>query len=644
MKRNSSGSSLVAVLFSIAMVSSLIGVIFTVTTTQNRTARRSVDRAAAISYGDAVLEHLYDQWRNAMVSVVDTTDRLEGLSTDKLNASMSAPTTTDLPPPQNLVLVDWAVRAASPMFAPMDSSDKRPQPENGTLSTLRIRLYYLATATVSFPGPANNNTVTVQRTFVRAGRNLFEDFLFGTQSKTELHPGAPMYVDGSVYIGGDMYTAHNDLHFMNDVTTTGTHTNNYRPNDSRNGTDPTIDDNGFDDNWDPSNPPRTGGDQRSLLDTPTGSLEQAFLDDDTSTHIDRDGNPDNNGYHEIIEPQVNAATDPLQLDPATSERFANNADYRIEVTTRKDGSGKWVTDLKIYEGASTVPLISSNEAYTAIQGALRLDTALYDKRAGDNVRAVTMDVEAIRVNYSNNKLSDTVGDGDGLVFYYQDKSGSNIPAKIYDRAGTKPPTNVTSAKARGLKLTNGAKLPKDGFTVVSPHSVYVQGDYNTGSSNPLSTPSNTASSYTPPLNKPSPVASGYTRIPSAVVGDAVNILSNAWNDANSPLARSSRVASNTTVNTAIVAGNVPTSLAKGYSGGVENFARFHENWSGKYYTIYGAIALLYASKDATNAWSNADYSPPNRRWYYDEMFKDNNPPGFRVARVYQRGLWSVSNP
>jgi hypothetical protein len=119
------------------------------------------------------------------------------------------------------------------------------------------------------------------------------------------------------------------------------------------------------------------------------------------------------------------------------------------------------------------------------------------------------------------------------------------------------------------------------------------------------------------------------------VGDAVNILSNSWNDANS-LSGATRTATNTTVNTALVAGNVPTTTSS-YSGGVENFTRFNEDWSKAYFTIYGALALLYDSEQATGLWNKASYSPPSRRWYYDTNLQNNNPPGFRVARVYSRG-------
>jgi len=56
----------------------------------------------------------------------------------------------------------------------------RPIPENGTRSSMRVRLYYVATATVQFRGLTGGNTATVQRVFVRGGRNLFDNFFFGT--------------------------------------------------------------------------------------------------------------------------------------------------------------------------------------------------------------------------------------------------------------------------------------------------------------------------------------------------------------------------------------------------------------------------------------------------------------------------------
>src|SRR6202035_3938522 len=108
----------------------------------------------------------------------------------------------------------------------------------------------------------------------------------------------------------------------------------------------------------------------------------------------------------------------------------------------------------------------------------------------------------------------------------------------------------------------------------------IQGDFNTGGS-PPSNSGNPADAVTPQV-------SGYTRAPVSILADAVNILSNNWNDATSG---SVPAASNTTVNAAIVSGIVPTAPVGGdgsYSGGAENFPRFLEDWSANTFTYYGS--------------------------------------------------------
>jgi hypothetical protein len=465
-----------------------------------------------------------------------------------------------------------------------------------------------------------------------------------------------MYISGTCYIGGDLYTAHDYLHYLKDVTFTGTHTIDYRPEDSRKGTAPTILNGGLGDNWDLNSPPHVGSEQK-LFDVKMTDLDPRFVDDPSANDINSTSGPytsyngvNDDGFHEIIEKYESPGSDPLQLDnptnpnagnPTNSERLVAQADYRIEVND--------VNKVSIYKGDSAIALTSGAD-FTAITDAITTNTALKDVREGDNVRVITLDVGKIATAYGTSKITDSVGSSDGLTFYIADTSalrrdatGALVPTKVFPNlagAGT-----VTSNFARGVKLVNGATLPynptnKTGFTVVSPNSVYVQGDYNTGTTATLKPASNTATSYTPPNDTPSPVVSGYTRAPAAVVGDAVNILSNAWSDANSTSSGPNGhgpTASNTTVNCAIVAGNVPTTTAS-YSGGIENFARFLEDWSnGKYFTVYGSLALLYNSAWSTQPWSKAVYSPPNRRWYYDPLLQDTNPPGFRIARSYERG-------
>ena len=127
-----------------------------------------------------------------------------------------------------------------------------------------------------------------------------------------------------------------------------------------------------------------------------------------------------------------------------------------------------------------------------------------------------------------------------------------------------------------------------------------------------------------------------------MIADAVNILSNAWLDANSGAALSSRIASNTTVNTAIVSGIVPSGSGF-YSGGAENFPRFLEDWSSKTFTYYGSMVELYQSQQSVGYWGSANvYSPPIRQWYFDTGFYTYSPPGSLMIYSYVKGQWALA--
>ena len=88
-----------------------------------------------------------------------------------------------------------------------------------------------------------------------------------------------------------------------------------------------------------------------------------------------------------------------------------------------------------------------------------------------------------------------------------------------------------------MRLKNGAIMPSGGITVASENPVYIQGDYNTGRVTNGSgvvtteTPANTANNGTG-----NNIVAGYTEQPCAVLGDAINILSNNWSDSKSTAA------------------------------------------------------------------------------------------------------------
>lgn len=296
----------------------------------------------------------------------------------------------------------------------------------------------------------------------------------------------------------------------------------------------------------------------------------------------------NQSYHELIErPDPTAAVDPI-----ATVRFYNQADYRVLI----DGSNNiTITD-------KTGAAVTSGNEFNTITGAITTGTFL-DAREGALVRVATLNVQDISKNT-------TLG-----MIYISDTSAS--------------PT----AK-RGIRLKKGATIyPAAGLTIVSDNPVYIEGDLNTG----IAPPSNSGT-YTSPTGT-DPRGGSYIWKPVAIVADAITILSNGWSDSTSG---PPRTASNTTVNAALVTGNVPSNGSY-YSGGGENFIRFLENWDGKSFTYYGSMVQLWQSKQGTGRWSSSSsiYTAPTiRNWFYDPRLATAVPPGnFQLAAYLQQQRW-----
>ena len=81
-----------------------------------------------------------------------------------------------------------------------------------------------------------------------------------------------------------------------------------------------------------------------------------------------------------------------------------------------------------------------------------------------------------------------------------------------------------------------------------------------------------------------------------------------------------------------------------YSGGVENFLRLEENWSGVTLTYNGSIVVMFPSQYATNFWpgTGSIYNPPNRNWAFDLNFTNPNKLPPLTPKIYRiiRSTWS----
>jgi hypothetical protein len=142
------------------------------------------------------------------------------------------------------------------------------------------------------------------------------------------------------------------------------------------------------------------------------------------------------------------------------------------------------------------------------------------------------------------------------------------------------------------------------------------------------------------------------KIPAAIMADSLNVLSNNWNrvDANTSISGFQfhddltncsfnspiqRQASNTTINAAFLAGTDSTGNIDGvggqggsYNGGLENYPRFHEKWTGATLTYRGSFVSLGKPRRVRSLWASQCYNPPIRNWNYDVSFNNaaNLPP------------------
>jgi hypothetical protein len=435
-----------------------------------------------------------------------------------------------------------------------------------------------------------------------------------------------MNITGLVHTNTDLYasTSGSNLTFSRNVSFGSSYTEDVAPGDSRTGM--TV-------------APNYPGGKSSQLNK-VDRMEPLGIDPSTVFNT-TDANPNNDNFRELIERPVTGYPDPAEI---ANLRFYNQAGLKILLDTSRA-----VADplrVRVYNGRGVELTTAGGGAVVnllnAVKAAVSAGEVIRDNRETNDVLLTSLDMSqlsnivtqfsALSPPSSGNLTSQSVNTYNKVI-YIADVSA--------DPNGGTSTVNATAAQAeKAVRLRNGAILPDD-VTVASENPVYIQGDYNSGGPSG-SVVSNTANSSSPLSAFDDPTAPGYTRKACAVLGDSVNILSNNWNDANSTSSVTSRVATNTTINAGIFSGNVPTNYYGdgAYSGGAENFPRFLENWSSQCLTYYGSMVCLFVSQQGNGTWGASNvYSPPTRRWFFDQNFLQNPPPGTLQSTTYSRGRW-----
>ena len=204
-------------------------------------------------------------------------------------------------------------------------------------------------------------------------------------------------------------------------------------------------------------------------------------------------------------------------------------------------------------------------------------------------------------------------------------------------------TNTSLASLYAVRLTNGIVIPTNapisgtnagqptGLTIATINPLYVWGNYNCPNNAHLGS-TNTSATF-----------------PASLVCDALTVLSSSWKDSYSnSVALSSRGAADTTINAAIISGNVYTTGtgAGNWSGGVHNQTRLLESWTGCTLTLNTSLVNLFDSVRANTQFQNPGiyYNAPTRNFNFDQNFLTaaKLPPGTPTIAVISRAKWTTT--
>lgn len=575
---------MIVIMMVLATLSACVAAAFNFTAQVGRGVERSNDLRGVYEIADGALESAFVQWREKC-----RTHPTYNFPVGEMGG-FTAPVFNNVPgfgTPQGPRIVEFSVKAVKADWRTLPDNIE-PEAQFGMAIGTQNR-HYLARAKVIVPSLGGDVWVESQRIFTKSYMSPWNYAIFYVDD-LEHHPGPASVVTGWVHTNSKLYTAHNSLTYQSKVSYGDDWEKNFKPGDNRRtGTAQAGP------NWQQTLPPfRDQGQQPFGLDS-----SRIFETGGSSANDD--------SYRELVEVPSGSGTDPIG-----DARYYNQAGMKILV----DSAGNKVfRKLDGTQVKSTDPVGSDNrKLYDAFNAAVSVGTTITDKRENASVRLIDVNVGALITSLNAAGMPNF-----NNIIYVSDASGS-------------------SSTKRAVRLKNGATINRAaGITFATDNALYIQGDYNTG---------RTSSSNEPQSNKgdpTKPTVSGYTRKSCAVLADAVMILSNNWNDANSSQGLSSRDAAPTTVNTAIVSGIVPT--ANGYySGGAENFPRFLEDWDNTTVTYYGSMVELYPSKQFNTRWKetgtgNNVYNAPLRRWYFDTNFYSNPPPGSLQIISYNKGRW-----
>ncbi len=242
-----------------------------------------------------------------------------------------------------------------------------------------------------------------------------------------------------------------------------------------------------------------------------------------------------------------------------------------------------------------------------------------------------------------------------------DASGTSFTPAGFDGTVYIYDDNYSSASKPGIRIKNGGTIyDKDnntdtsqgyngniGLTLMSENPVYVQGNFNADGTTSTGPEKTGASKENVP--------------PASIVADSLNVLSTSWNSADDDPGGAGAFsastyggrsgAATTEINAAILAGvnqsnqSTDPNTFNGTTGGLNNFPRFLENWSGTFKYSGSMVGLWYGTQSSGQyrgaGTTDGVFSAPTRDWAFNTDFLDVNklPRLTPIIRVYSSADW-----
>lgn len=319
--------------------------------------------------------------------------------------------------------------------------------------------------------------------------------------------------------------------------------------------------------------------------------------------------------------------------PISPDADPNNVRDILDVPPAGESPHSWKGQQRMYNKAELVIRVTDAGPMVYVKNSLDssgtqipqeqvedfLDTTptFTDQREGKLVKATELDVAKFSTWAATNS-------------FVTSKLGAGVPPNIVYVSDER---SVAGSEMAAVRVVNGSQLPSRGLTLATQNPLYVKGDYNQPDPLKLNT-SDTSNT-----------------LPASFVSDAITVLSSSWDDSKSHYNFRARRAQPTTINAAIMTGNVQTSPGatpmNGYSGGVGNLTRLLEDWSHSGYqelTVNGSMIAMFESQIANSQfrWPGYYYYAPRREFNLDQNFTDQSklPPGTPQVISVVRKSWT----